>query len=106
MDARIVVIDNDESMRKLFTLCIKEAGGQVMSFPYARIDLAAIEQHAPDLILLDFNIQDEGVGWKFLQLLKMDEGTANIPILITTSTFLLSAEVQGYLSNSLHPSCP
>ena len=97
MDARIVVIDNDESMRELFTLCLKKEGGQVLSYRYDQIDRAALEQQPPDLIILDFNVRDEGVGWSMLQLLKMDETTARIPILLTTTTFLLSAEVQSYL---------
>src|SRR4051812_5255496 len=98
MKAWVVVIDNDEGMRELLTACFIRAGGRVLSSSYAQIDLAAVERHHPDLILLDFNVQDESAGWNFLQLLKMNDATARIPILITTSIFLLSAEVQSYLS--------
>jgi CheY-like chemotaxis protein len=98
MEARIVVIDNDESLQELFTTCLELDGRQVLSSSYDQINLAALEQYHPDLIILDFNLWDEGVGWNFLQLLKMNDATARIPILITTSTFFLSAEIQTYLS--------
>jgi DNA-binding response OmpR family regulator len=97
MEARIIVIDNDDSMRDLFTLCLKRAGCQVFSYPYAQINLATLKQHRPDLIILDFYKEDGGNGWGFLQILKMEDTTANIPVLITTTALQLSAEVRSYL---------
>jgi DNA-binding response OmpR family regulator len=97
MEASILVIDNDKSMRDLFTVCLIRAGWQVFSYPYAQINLAALEQYGPDLIILDFDLQNGGKAWEFLQLLKMDDTTARIPIMITTTASHLSAEVRGYL---------
>ena len=97
MEAKIVVIDNDASMRDLLTSCLKTQGWQVLSYPYAHMELAMFEQHPPDLIILDFNLRDGGISWAFLQILKMDDMTAKIPILITTTAFQLPSEVQDYL---------
>ncbi len=97
MEAHIVVIDNDKSMRDLLTSCLKTRGWQVLSYPYAYIELASLEQHPPDLIVLDFNLRDNGMGWAFLQILKMDDMTAKIPILITTTARHLSSEMRDYL---------
>src|SRR5579859_5350405 len=97
MDARIVVIDNDQDMRELFAFCLNSAGWEVFAYDYAHIGLTALIQLHPDLIILDFNKEDGGTGWEFLQLLKMEDATANIPILIVTTPFPLSAEIQGYL---------
>jgi adenylate cyclase len=97
METRIIIIDNDESMRDLFTLGLKRQGWQVFSYSYAYVELATLEHHRPDLIILGFSDQDDGIGWRFLQLLKMEVATAKIPILITTTAFDLSAEVRGYL---------
>ncbi len=96
MEARIVVIDNDDSMQKLFAACLNDAAWEVLSCDYAHIDLSSLKQLRPDLIILAFNQPDGGRGWEFLQLLKMEDTTANIPILITTA-FRLSAEMRGYL---------
>lgn len=96
--ARILVIDNDEQMLNLSTSALKKAGWQVYSYAYTGMDLAVIVQHHPDLIILDFDLEDEGIGWGFLQLLKMQDSTAKIPIIITTTAFKLPTEVRDYLS--------
>lgn len=97
MNARIVVIDNDEGIRQLLTACLEKDGWQVFTYDYAHFDLVALQQHAPDLIILDFDFGDGGTGWELLQLLKMDDATAKIPILITITAFQLSAEIKSYL---------
>jgi DNA-binding response OmpR family regulator len=97
MEARIVVIDNDETMRHLFALSLERQGWQVFSYAYVQLDLAALEHDPPDLIMLDFDLDDGGIGWELLQMLKMDDTTATIPILITTTAFQLSAEIRDYL---------
>ena len=97
MEACIVVIDNDESMRVLVTASLKEEGYRAFGYDYAHIDLAVVDQHQPDLIILDFDFENVGTGWEFLQLLKMDDATAKIPILVTTSVSFLSVEIRDYL---------
>jgi DNA-binding response OmpR family regulator len=97
MEARIVIIVNHQSMRDLLTLSLKRKGWQVFDYAYDQINLMVLEEHAPDLIILDFNGLNAGLGWEFLQILKMRDITAEIPILITLSDCHLSAEVQDYL---------
>jgi len=98
MEARIVVIDNDASMRLLVTASLHEKGWQAFGYDYAHIDLAIVARRCPDLIVLDFeNFENVGSEWEFLQLLKMDDMTAKIPILITTNALELPPEIRGYL---------
>lgn len=97
MAAHIMVIDDDETIREFLTLCLGDEGWEVSAYDYAHIDLAAVKQLRPDLIILDFNSMSGGMGWELLQLLKMEDTTANIPVLITTTAFHLSAELRGYL---------
>lgn len=100
MQACIVVIDNDASMRRLVIASLQEKGREAFGYDYAHIDLAIIAQRCPDLIVLDFDFEhfeNEGSVWAFLQLLKMDNATAKIPILITASALELPAEVRDYL---------
>ncbi len=52
----------------------------------------------PALIILDINDNQAGRGWKFLQLLKMEDTTAAIPILISTTTTSFSMEMEGSLA--------
>jgi DNA-binding response OmpR family regulator len=97
MQNRIVHIDDDETLRDLLTLGAKKEGWLLFSYPYARRDLVPLEQINPDLIILDFGPLLGGVGWEFLQRLKMNDETAHIPIIVLTTPFSLSAEIQDYL---------
>lgn len=97
MGKRIVIIDNDERICELFARPVQEKGWQISNYSYANYDLATVEQDNPDLIIIDFSLRDGGGGWEILQLLKMENETAKIPILITTALFQLSASVQDYL---------
>jgi DNA-binding response OmpR family regulator len=96
MAAHIVVIDDDEVTRELLSVTLRAKNWQVFSYTDAEINLAIIKQLHPDLIMLAFHIRD-GTGWEFLQTLKMENATANIPIFLTTPADHLSAKLQGYL---------
>ena len=50
----------------------------------------AIRQLEPDLILLDINLKQPGLGWHLLDLLQLHPATARIPIIIcSTDPWLL-----------------
>jgi two-component system, chemotaxis family, chemotaxis protein CheY len=95
--ATILIIDNDYLMRSVLTICLHDAGWNVLSYAYDDIRLAVIEQIQPDLIILNFTKQNGGDGWQFLQMLKMEDTLAHIPILVTTTVYPLATEMHGYL---------
>jgi len=97
MDAHIIIIDNDDHTRDALASSLKSEGWQVFGQTYAHVDLALLEQHHPDLMILDFNPTDVGTGWELLQLLKMNDQTAKIPVIITTAAFQLPVEIRNYL---------
>ncbi len=98
MPAQIIVIDNDPAIRELLTVSLNGAGWESIGYPYEDINLSTLEQLQPDLLILDFSSSDDGASWELLHLLKMEEGTARIPILIITAASQISEEQQGYLS--------
>lgn len=97
MGTRIVLINDDERILNLFVTPIDENHWEVFNYAYANCDLEKVIHHKPDLIVLDFTPPDRGKGWEFLQLLKMDDLTAKIPVLITTGILHFSADLQDYL---------
>ncbi len=97
MTTRIVVVDSNADMRELLSFALEPEGLQVLSYAYAQIKLTTLATLYPDLIILNFSPEEEGVGWELLQLLKMGTATARIPILITTNALWLSAEIRNYL---------
>jgi CheY-like chemotaxis protein len=98
MSARIMVINNDERMRDLVDLLLTEQSWIVLSDDYAHTNLAAVQQLQPALIILDIDQTQEGTGWGFLQLLKMEDKTAMIPVVVCTTAVTLSLEIEGYLA--------
>jgi len=61
-------------------------------------DLRDVSRIKPDLIILDYYVGREGVGWEFLQLLKMEDSTAKIPVLLCTTAIKLVQEIGAYLA--------
>ena len=97
MQTRIIVIDDDQAMRQSFVHHLQSGGYEVLGYDLASIGLDALIKLQPDLIVLDFSIRESGLSWEFLQLLKMADSTANIPVLILTTTLNMSTEIQDYL---------
>ncbi|MEO8610124.1 MAG: response regulator [Chloroflexota bacterium] len=99
MSPLIVVVDNSQAIRTMLALIAQSEGWTVSGHNYAEINFAVIQQLKPDLIILDFVEQQIGEGWELLQLLKMEESTAVIPIIISTTMPVLPLEMQGYLTS-------
>jgi len=97
MPSRIIVIDNHTTSRESLTATLSSEGWQVSGFDYAGFSLAVLEQDRPNLIILNFNLPNVGVGWGLLQLLKMVDEVVNIPILIISTAFQVSTELRNYL---------
>lgn len=98
MVEHIMVVDDDWSMRTLFSTVLTDEGWLVSDHNYDTIKLTEIRQLRPDLIILDINMHQGGAGWSFLQLLKMDNTTADIPILVNSTASQLSSEIETYLT--------
>lgn len=99
MLARIVIIDDDQRVRDFLTEYLTQQGWHVLAYSYAAIRQVSLEEPLPELIILNFDMPDGGVGWELLQRLKMADKTTSIPTLITTAPFELSAEVRAYLAD-------
>jgi CheY-like chemotaxis protein len=61
-------------------------------------DLRDVRRIQPDLIILDYYVGREGVGWEFLQLLKMEDVTSAVPVLVCTTAIKLAQEIAPYLA--------
>ena len=98
MSKRILVFDDDSAMREMFEFVLTDEGWEAFCYAYSSFDLAGVQQLAPDLIILDLHSAQLGRGWSFLQLLKMEETCAKIPVVICTTALNLSLEIEGYLA--------
>ena len=98
MATRILVINNSENILALFHKILTTDDCEVFTQFFLNSDLTDVGIIKPDLIILDYYVGREGVGWEFLQLLKMDEATSKIPVLICTTAVKLAHDIAGYLA--------
>ncbi len=98
MTTRIMVINNSDDILALFRKILEGEQYEVFLQLFLNSDLREVRRIQPDLIVLDFYVGREGVGWEFLQLLKMEDSTAAIPVLICTTAVKLVQEIGAYLA--------
>lgn len=81
----ILAINQSQDVLDLFkTLLEEDEGYRVTTQPYVQKDMKAIQEMAPDLIILDYMWDYEDAGWSFLQMVKMNPATQAIPIVLCT----------------------
>lgn len=97
MAQRILVINDTPEILELFQEILCDEGYEVILYSYATHDIAEIERHHPDLIILDYIFGTEKLGWQLLQKLKMRHDTASIPIIICTAAIREVREIEGFL---------
>lgn len=98
MALRIVVINDVQTVLHLFREILGHEGHELLMFSYGVQDLTDIENFNPDLIILDYVIGNEEPGWQMLQMMKMNKGTAHIPIIICTAYLKYVQEIEGNLN--------
>jgi DNA-binding response OmpR family regulator len=104
MATRILVVNDTQEILDLFRDMLEFEGYEVIlsSFPFSHIK--EIEKIQPDLIILDFLFGGSQVmGWQMLQMLKMQQSTASIPVITCTGALHEVQEQEGYLvSQGVH----
>jgi DNA-binding response OmpR family regulator len=93
-----MVINNSDDILALFQKILATDDCQVFPQFFLNSDLREVRRIRPDLIILDYYVGREGVGWEFLQLLRMEDSTAAVPVLICTTAVQLVQEIAGYLA--------
>ena len=83
MTGRIVLIEDDRSMRELVALHLRNAGYEVVAAEDAVDGGRAILDARPDLILCDVELPYLD-GYEFVAALKNDEQTRHIPVVFLT----------------------
>lgn len=98
MPLRIVVINDNQTILRLFSEILEGEGYEVFLYAYGSPDLDEIKQLKPDLIILDYIVGNEAPGWQVLQAFKMQRETATIPIIICTAWIKYVQEIEGSLN--------
>ena len=75
---RILVVDDDESIRQIVRLCLTDEGFEVCEAPNGQAALDALPEFQPDLILLDLRMPVMD-GWEFARRYEKGRGP-HVPI--------------------------
>lgn len=100
--AHIVVINDTPQLLDLFVDLLSDEGYRVTTDRFTMETgqlLASVKEQRPDLIVLDLIVNDEQLGWQFLQMLKMDRGTRKIPVIVCSAAVRLVTELQPHLQD-------
>ncbi len=81
--ARVLVVDDDESIRDFVSLALSEEGYEVMTAAHGAAALNLLGESQPDLILLDMRMPTMD-GWEFSRIYRSAPGP-HAPIVVLTA---------------------
>lgn len=82
--ALIYIVEDDESIREIETIALKNSNYIVSAFENAKEFYKKLDELVPDLILLDVMLPDES-GYDIVRKLRKRPATQEIPIIMVTA---------------------
>ena len=82
--ALIYIVEDDESIREIETIALKNSNYIVSAFENAKEFYKKLDELVPDLILLDLILPDES-GYDIVRKLRKRPATQDIPIIMVTA---------------------
>lgn len=92
---RIVVVDDDPSVRALLQAQLELAGHEVHVADDGMAGLRLVQESSPDAVVLDV-MMPEASGWQVLEQLRSDPRTARLPVVLLTARNLPDDVRHGY----------
>ena len=104
MKKKILVVDDEEDILHFLELVLREKGYQVATASSGHEALTRAQMVRPDLILLDI-MMPQMDGWEVLKLLRVDEGTSDIPVAMLSARTEAKDRVQGLQEGAVDYIC-
>lgn len=92
---RILVVDDDPTVRQVLSLQLESDGHQVSAAVDGDSGLEAVQEQHPDLVVLDVMMPGLS-GWDVLQRLRSEPGSARLPVLLLTARDVPDDRRRGY----------
>jgi DNA-binding response OmpR family regulator len=83
-EIKIMIVDDDPCALELMTAYLRQPGYTILTAFGGQEGIAMIQQHKPDLVVLDLLMPDIG-GIEVVEALKRDPDTASIPVIMVTA---------------------
>ena len=82
--ALIFIVEDDENIREIETIALKNSNYFVSAFEKAKDFYKKVEEIVPDLVILDVMLPDEN-GYEIVRKLRKNPSTKNLPIIMVTA---------------------
>ena len=92
--SRILVVEDDPSLRTVIRMVLERAEFQVEEAPHGHAALEQIGASGPDLVLVDLNMPRMG-GLELLERLRSNSTTASVPVVLLSGRHDAAAAAQG-----------
>jgi len=97
----VLIVEDDESMVKLIIEILMNEGLEMYAVSSGEEALQLVANNSFKLIILDIALSGQLNGWDVLKELKGNQGTSNIPIIISSVYEYKNAASQGDISDYL-----
>jgi DNA-binding response OmpR family regulator len=104
MRKKILVVDDEDDILHFLELVLREKGYDVATASGGHEALTKAQIERPHLILLDI-MMPQMDGWEVLKLLRVDEGTADIPVAMLSARTEAKDRVQGLQEGAIDYIC-
>jgi two-component system OmpR family response regulator len=98
---RVLIIDDEDSLREMVGLALELEGYEVLSAPDGVRGLEIIRQHDPDVVLLDMRMPGMD-GWQFMEAYRR-EPVQRARVIIFTAAQDSLARVEEAKANAVLP---
>lgn len=92
--ARILVVEDDPSLRTVIRLVLERAGFGVDESPNGHAAIEAMGTAVPDLVLVDLNMPRMG-GLELIDRMKQADATARVPVVLLSGRHDAAAVAQA-----------
>lgn len=93
--ATIVAVDDDPSILELVKINLELLGHTVMAAPDGETGYALVQQHNPQLVILD--VMMPGVdGYTVCQRIRKNPGVSEVPVLMLTALGVVDDKIKGF----------
>ena len=104
MKKKILVVDDEDDILQFLELVLREKGYEVVTAASGQEALTRAQIEKPDLVLLDI-MMPQMDGWEVLKLLRVDEGTSDIPVAMLSARTEAKDRVQGLQEGAVDYIC-
>jgi len=91
---RVLVVDDEEDVINVLRLVLSKSGYDVITASSGMDGLMRAQSESPEAILLDI-MMHEMDGWEVLKLLKLDDATRAIPVIILSARVEPKDKIRG-----------